>query len=127
MGIKSKKKKSSPIDPRVLTTRTERRHLNDLPNDSRLPSDLFEFSEGQLVRDCRRTPRSQDPLAPVRRKRRPTPQILAGFGRSKPYHAFRLLQVDENNLKPRALTRPREQERPSSQPDEGTREEILPV
>ena len=111
----------------MLTTRCKRRHLDDLPSHSRLPSVFFEFSKGQFVRHSRCAPRSQDPLTPVRRERRPTPQVLAGFGRREPDHAFRYLQVDEDDLEPRALTRPREQIRPTAQADERTREEVLRV
>jgi hypothetical protein len=85
---------------------------------------LVRYANYMLLRYA---PRNQDPFTPVRRQRRPTPQVLAGFGKREPYHAFRFLQVNEDNLKPRALIRPREQIRPTAQADERTGEEVLHV
>ena len=122
----SKPKEFSQYNTRSVGSK--RRHLDDLQATQASPV-LFEFSKGQFVRDSLCTLEAKDPFMSVRRQRpgRLAPKGFARFDWHKPYHALWFLQVDDNNVNPRALTRPREQIRPTVQRGEQTREEFLRV
>lgn len=57
----------------VLTARSKRRHLDELPSDYRFLSVLFEFSKGQFARESLHTSPSQVSFTSVRRQWRPAP------------------------------------------------------
>ena len=117
-------RKSFPKETRgVLTARSKRWHLDDLPIHVRFPCVLFSsFPRASLFRTVCTALEYKANLRPSGCQWRLAPKVLAGFGRREPYHAFWFLQVGDNNLKPGDLTRPREQIRPTTQQVERTRE-----